>query len=118
MKNLRSYFNEAFESMPYEFTSNEFAAKARDLGVDRKFTASGRCGEFLKLKAVQIHGKRLWRKRNRTIATISNEAHITPGMNTVETMIYELKKLGYKILKPTTNYEEILTTNTSSPAMQ
>lgn len=96
MKTIPSQFlpmlDTAFNRMNTTFTSNEFARVARELGVDSVKINKGICADYFKPKCKNIGG-RIWQKSN-----------INKDLNEKNAVVL-LKKLGYKILKPT--FEEI-----------
>lgn len=107
MNEFTSQLREAFNLMSNEFTSGEFTAKCRELGVPKYYTVRGNCGAFLHKYCEQINGsKRQWTKRRKEYNK-QEVVNQTPSTITKETAISFLKNVGYKILEPITEYKEL-----------
>lgn len=104
---------ECLNAMPNIFTSNIFAKKARDLQFPNHLILSGYLGDFLHRYAVQSDtSRRTWYKAKNRIKSVDDIEQIPlipyPVNNlTPEFCIDFLKKLGYKIMKPIQEWEEL-----------
>jgi hypothetical protein len=98
--------NKVLAEMPEQFTSNNFADVARSYGIPNARIANGICAQFLHPRCIQIHGTRIWARRG---SAILKDADVKPKQNTSDkdAAIALLKSLGYRIMKPITQYEEI-----------
>ena len=112
-------FKAAIAEMPTRFTSHEFSAKVRSLGLNPK--PSGELGDFLcRYARNDYHRSKNWTKftsknenfslfnTNKTVVcNINKSIQVTDEAEKIKTAIELLKSNGYKILKPKTDYEEI-----------
>lgn len=98
--------NKTLSEMPEIFTSNHFAQKARLNGVDQKAIDNNIIACFLHENAVQTASKRTWRKS--VLKTTYCEAVQTRSENleAEQNAVSLLKSLGYKIMKPKTDWIE------------
>ena len=95
----------ALDLMPQRFSSNEFSAICQRNGVSKEYCASGRLGEFLHKYAIQLESKRMWMKKPNFKDVIKVNNQYT-SLTEKEAIDY-LKKLGYKIYKPQTEFKEV-----------
>ena len=99
----------AFNQMPNTFTSNEFGNAARAAGYSKRRTKNGQLGMFLSRYADnEYRGSKTWTKKTAIdlIEPVRAASNLISFENE-EKIIQYLKSKGYKIMKPTTNWEEI-----------
>lgn len=90
----------AFDNMPEKFTANKFCEEIKKLGLDNDIISSGIANRYYSKRVKKIT-KRLFIKKPQFVEQTTS---VRKEFNVVEA-IEGLKKLGYKILKPT--YTEI-----------
>ena len=97
----------ALNEMPDKFTSNQFIKVALKYGISEKLIRYNGIPKFLR-KHVKKTGLRLWEKKQVTQRNILHSPFMTiDQIWSEESSIQFLKSKGYKIMKPTTGWEEI-----------
>lgn len=96
MKTFNEIFIQTLDSMPYEFTGQEFSKKAQRNGIPQGRIVNGENTAFLHANAERI-GYKSWRKR----------VNGTDIEHDEQKMISFLKSKGYKIMKLIKEYREV-----------
>jgi hypothetical protein len=106
---MKQLLLETLEKMPVIFSSNQFSKLAQKKGIPKNFVNNGGISDFLRYYAEQCGSRRIWKKN-----TIENEPKVfipklfkSEKNTNKEDAINLLKSLGYKIMKPITQFEEI-----------
>ena len=94
---------QTFKEMPVVFSSNAFAKKARGNGLTEEAISNGEISKFLHIHAEQFASRRMWSKKYGNSGANKNVSQ-TDKVNDAITL---LKSLGYKIMKPFTDWTEI-----------
>lgn len=96
------YYESALNMMGNEFSSVDIAKVARELGADPYWTQQGAIGVWLETNPnVARVGKASWARIGQ-----DKTQTVTKRCNESEAIDY-LKSLGYRIMKPTTQWEEL-----------
>jgi len=97
--------HKTLSEMQATFTSVEFMAKAKTYGLTRTESNGRTLRAFLLQNATLVEGhKKMWSKK--PIVPIFNADHRVPA-GAIERAIAVLKKAGYKIMKPTSDWTEV-----------
>ena len=99
---LQKDFMQAFNNLPYLYSSKQFAEEARRIGIDDIHIAQGRLATFSHSHATQLNSTRMWTKKPRYANTkIETQETISTGIDemTEESCIKFLKEKGYNITK-------------------
>ena len=99
---MENQLQRALNEMPNVFSSNEFGTHTKRYGVTKKQINAGVLAKFLHRNAVQLSSKRMWRKKNP-----DNLFSMDNADDQVQDAIKLLKSLGYRVLKPVTEYQEL-----------
>lgn len=95
--NTKEILERALEIMPNEFTSNQFARTARELGIPQRLIDNGIVGNFLSAHVYRVSpDARSWYKDSQKVLT-----------GNIESAIALLKQNGYKVFKPVSDWQEI-----------
>jgi hypothetical protein len=108
--NQPDLFFKAFGKMPFIFTSNMFYGELMRLGMPRNISSNSNLPRvFLLQNAKQFRGSsRTWIKNNDETQTLKPTAKTSQNEDlSIEQHIAFLKSKGYKILAPTTTFEEV-----------
>lgn len=90
---MQDILNSALQSMPKEFTSNQFSKKAQQLGLSKDKVHEGTIGKYLTFNCNRGGTKRTWQKK------VAESAQPEIFQLTDELCIRHLKEKGYKIMK-------------------
>jgi hypothetical protein len=90
--------SKTLSQMPESFSSNEFAIQAKKNGISKRQIANGIIASYLNINATKGNSRRMWVKTSASRTTVSSD---------IEYCIARLKELGYKVLKPINQWEEI-----------
>jgi hypothetical protein len=90
--------SKTLSQMPESFSSNEFAIQAKKNGISKRQIANGIIASYLNINATKGNSRRMWIKTSTSRSTVSPD---------IEYCIARLKELGYKVLKPINQWEEI-----------
>lgn len=90
---MQDILNSALQSMPNEFTSNQFSKKAQQLGLSKDKVNEGTIGKFLTFNCIRMGTKRTWQKK------VADTRQPEIFQLTDEICIKHLKDNGYKIMK-------------------
>jgi SOS-response transcriptional repressor LexA len=88
--------HQVLDKMPQRFSSNQFSIKAQKMGLSKQEVANGTIGLFLHQHSIQSTTRRMWEKNNDK-----------KTKTTIEEAIDLLKRNGYKIMKPISEYVEV-----------
>jgi len=93
-----------FSEMPEHFTSNQFCARAKQNGLSDVDNQRNIPRTFLLQNATPVTGfNRQWKKK--TATSLFSAAYEVD--KSIEAAIDTLKKAGYKIMKPTSEWTEV-----------
>lgn len=99
-----SQFNEVSSQLPNEFTSSDFYKACRAYGVQEWVLQSGAATQFLNKNFFSISPtKKKWAKKE----VPNNLFQELLTYDPIQQAIDVLKKAGYRILKPITEYKEL-----------
>lgn len=101
--------NEVFNEMPNEFSSHDFCKVLAGKGFSRAKIKKGAAAEYLKSVSIQNEKwSRTWRKIPVQPQLSIHDINVPVAMSMTEQgAIAYLKSLGYKIMKPINQWEEI-----------
>lgn len=103
-QNYTIQFNEVSSRLPKEFTSAEFYKACRLYGVQERVLQSGAATLFLNKNFYSTSPtKRQWAKKEMPNELFTEQLTEDPIKHAIEV----LKKAGYRILKPITEYKEL-----------
>ena len=95
-----SLLKDVLSEMPKHFNSNQFARCATSKGLPSSRVADGAIAEFLKLNALRGATTRTWKKKQEPQTKQTELTEIEMAVNL-------LKRNGYKVLQPFTEYREL-----------
>jgi hypothetical protein len=99
---LRWFIDEALDLMTDTFTSAAFVRELRNLGMNQKHFKNSYYVQFMNGKAKQVNSHNWVKVKEEPIVVKVKQQELNES-----DCINYLKKLGYKILRSTVNYEEI-----------
>ena len=98
MESNQETMQRALNKMPEKFSSNEFASLIRQYGMTDRQIKNKVANKFLLQNCIQINRKSWAKKDNDSLFANRHQE---------EQAVLLLKSLGYKILKPVTEYQEL-----------
>ena len=98
MESTQETMQRALNKMSEKFSSNEFASLIRQYGMTDKQIKNKVANKFLLQNCIQINRKSWAKKDNDSLFSNKHQE---------EQAVLLLKSLGYKILKPVTEYQEL-----------
>lgn len=105
---IENILTKTLNQMPMYFSSNGFTKKAMANGLPKNFVHNAACNRFLYANCNR-HGRRQWSKKvdikekQIELDIIVNKSQMLTENNAIAL----LKSLGYKILKPKTEFVEL-----------
>ncbi len=93
---MNQILKEALAEMPRGFSTNQFNLVARKKGM-ADYQIDNHSRNFLKRNCTLVSG-RTWFKKDQSKQVVESD---------IQKAINLLKSEGYKVMKPTTNYEEV-----------
>jgi hypothetical protein len=96
-------YEQALKAMPDRFTSSDLSGLAQENGANPYHTREGAIGFWLQDRDdVERISTRTWVKKG-----VEPQSESVPDITTEEQAVALLKSLGYRIMKPTTQWEEL-----------
>jgi len=104
---IENILTKTLNQMPFYFSSNAFTKKAMANGLPKNFVHNAECNRFLYANCNR-HGRRQWSKKLEVKEKPTEILHQDNSkLLNEENAIALLKSLGYKILKPKTEFVEL-----------
>lgn len=100
--------SQTLDQMPNGFSSHDFCTVLSAKGFSKAKIRKGAAAEYLRTVAIQTgKGARTWRKKPVQTQLSIHDINVPAATITEQGAIEHLKKLGYKIMKPINQWEEI-----------